>query len=168
MNCRPPLRLKSQQSISWELGAVCLQHILHPGLIWAQAPALFTSLFSPAFTAPHDHAYTGEKCTLSPGPRCPRHGLPARRRPHPLACSLTFAAAANSRDTCACQHSGASSHFLFLPAHFSRSVSDQGNLIPHVPTFYLKTEQWLSKINSVHRQGLEAKCPLEMNRNFLA
>jgi hypothetical protein len=47
-------------------------------------------------------------------------------------------------------------------------MSDQGNPIPHVPTFYLKTEQLLSKINSVYRQGLEEKCPLEADKNFLA
>lgn len=90
--------------------------------------------------------------------------LPAGRRLHPLSCLLTFPITAKSRHTWACQHSGAS-HFLFLPAHFSRSMSDQGNPILHVPTFYVKTEQLLSKINSVYRQGLE-KRPLETDENF--
>jgi hypothetical protein len=41
-------------------------------------------------------------------------------------------------------------------------MSDQGNPILHVPTFYLKTEKMLSKINSVYKQGLE-KPPSEMD-----
>lgn len=108
--------------------------------------------------SPHCHL------ALSCPPLWGKSLLPAGRRPHPLPCLLTFAATAKSRDTCACQHSGAS-HFLFLPAHFSRSMSDQGNPILHVPTFDLKTELLLSKINSVYRQDLE-KRPLEMDKNF--
>lgn len=64
--------------------------------------------------------------------------------PAPLTCILTFVIKAKRSETP-----------LRLPAHFSRSMSDQGNPIPHVPTFYLQTEKWLSKINSVYKQSLE-------------
>lgn len=131
-------------------------------LHWVSLFLLLMTVYTQALRSPHCHL--AFSCLLLCGKNLP----PAGRRPRLLSHILTFAVSRQPRaDTGACQHSGPS-HFLCLPAHFSRSMSDQGNPIPHVPTFYLKTEQLLSKINSVYRQGLEEKCPLEADKNFLA
>lgn len=82
--------------------------------------------------------------------------------PGPFSCILTFVVRAKKSEMHLCLPVQWGIAFSVPASTFSRSVLDQGNPIPHVLTFYLQTEKWLSKINSVYKQSLE-KPPSEIH-----